>query len=49
MDKIDMTMARVKKVITTKDVTETQAGLAELKMLVEHVPKKEALTLDNIL
>lgn len=49
MDKIDMTVARVKQVLATKDQTETRAGLAELKMFIRHIPENEALTLHNIL
>lgn len=49
MDKIDMTLARVKQVLKTKDPVESRAGLAELRMFIRHIPEKEALTLHNIL
>lgn len=49
MDKIDMSMARLKEFMVTRNKTETRAGLAELKMLIRHIPEKEALTLHNIL
>lgn len=49
MDKIDMTMARVRQVLKTKDRTESRAGLAELNLLIRHIPEKEGLSLHNIL
>lgn len=49
MDNIDTAVSRVKQALKTKDQVETRAGLAELKMFIEHIPEKEALTLENIL
>lgn len=48
MDNIDTAVSRVKQAIKIKDQVETQAGLAELRMFIEHIPEKEALTLENI-
>lgn len=49
MDNIDTAVARVKEVLATKELAESRAGLAELKMFLQHIPQKEALTLENIL
>lgn len=49
MDNIDTVFARVRQVLTAKDPAETRAGLGELMRFIQHIPEKEALTLENIL
>ncbi len=47
IDNIDETLSRLKKYVQTKD---TSAALAEVSVLVNyigHIPKKEALSLEN--
>lgn len=49
LDNINISMARLKSFMDTKQHPETMAELGELKLLLKHIPKKEALNIKNIL
>lgn len=49
LDTINITMARIKEFMKTKDLPGSLSELAELKLLFKHIPEKEALNLRNIL
>ncbi len=49
LDNINITLARVKKFMDTGDTPGFMSELAELKLLLRHIPEKEALNLRNIL
>jgi hypothetical protein len=49
LDNINITMAKVKKFMETKDKPGFMTELAELKLLFRHIPEKEALNLKNVL
>ncbi len=49
LDSINITLARVKKFLDTGDIPGFMSELAELKLLLRHIPEKEALNLRNIL
>lgn len=49
MDNIDFSMARVKEYVGGQDDTLSLGQLSELKLMVEHIPNKEAVNLKNIL
>lgn len=49
MDNIDFSMARVKEYVAGQEDTLSMGQLSELKLMVEHIPKKEAVNLKNIL
>ncbi|PKM81230.1 MAG: hypothetical protein CVU89_10640 [Firmicutes bacterium HGW-Firmicutes-14] len=49
LDKINITMSRAMKYMETRDVSGLMAELAELKLLLRHIPEKEALNLKNVL
>lgn len=49
IDEINTSVSRIDKYIETKDLPSFMAELAELRLLIEHVPAKEALNIKNIL
>jgi hypothetical protein len=49
IDNIDFAMARVREYIAAKDVALAKGQLSELRMIVEHIPEKEAISIKNIL
>ncbi|ADG81304.1 hypothetical protein Tfer_2819 [Thermincola ferriacetica] len=49
LDSINMSMARLKNYMDTREKPELLAELGELKLLLKHIPEKEALNLKNIL
>ncbi len=49
IDNIDFALARLKQYVANKDSTLTQSLLSELKVMVKHIPEKEAVNLENIL
>lgn len=49
IDEINTSVSRIEKFIETKDLPSLMAELAELRLLIEHVPAKEALNIKNIL
>lgn len=48
LDNINITMTRVGKFMETKDMPGFMSELAELRMLIEHIPEKEAISIANI-
>ncbi len=49
LDNINISMARLKRFIDTKEHPEVMAELGELKLLFKHIPEKESLNMKNIL
>ncbi|MDD4169359.1 MAG: DUF4363 family protein [Desulfotomaculaceae bacterium] len=49
IDNIEFSTARFKEYIAKKDAALSWGQLTELKMMIEHIPEKEAITLENIL
>lgn len=49
IDNIEFTMARTGEYVNNKDLALAQGQLAELKLMVEHIPRKEMVNLENIL
>lgn len=49
LDNINISMARLKSFMDAKEHPETMAELGELKLLLKHIPEKEALNIKNIL
>ncbi len=49
LDNINVSIFRVKKFMDTRDLPGFMTELAELKLLLKHIPEKEALNLKNIL
>lgn len=49
IDQINTSVSRIDKFIETRDLSSFMAELAELKLLIEHIPAKEALNIRNIL
>lgn len=49
VDEIQMTLERAKEYVANQEKTSALAELAVAKLLVEHVPGKEKLSLSNIL
>ena len=49
MDNIEFSLAKAKEYVTSQDRSLSQGQLAELKLMIEHIPKKEAVTVKNIL
>ncbi len=49
LDNINITMSRVKEFMDTRDIPGSRSELAELKMLLKHIPEKEAINVKNIL
>ncbi|MEN6350379.1 MAG: DUF4363 family protein [Syntrophomonas sp.] len=49
MDNIEFSMARFKEYVASKNKSLSRGQLSEIKLMLEHIPKKEAVTLTNIL
>ncbi|HEX3012034.1 MAG TPA: DUF4363 family protein [Syntrophomonadaceae bacterium] len=49
MDNIDFSLARVKEYVASRNSSLALGQLSEVKIMLEHIPKKEAVTLENIL
>ncbi|HPF21416.1 MAG TPA: DUF4363 family protein [Syntrophomonas sp.] len=49
IDNIEFSLAKVKKYVDTRDKPLAQGQLSELHLMLEHIPAKEAVTLENIL
>ena len=49
LDQINTSMSKVEKYVDTKDIPGFMTEMAELKLLLKHVPEKEALNIKNIL
>jgi hypothetical protein len=48
MDNIEFTLARVKEYVKGRDAVLSLGQLSELKLMIEHIPQKEAVNLENI-
>ncbi len=49
MDNIEFSLARVKEYVASEKKSQSLGQLSELKLMVEHIPEKEALNIENIL
>ncbi|MBU7008086.1 DUF4363 family protein [Phosphitispora fastidiosa] len=49
LDQINTSMSRTKKFMDTRDLSGFMSEMAELKLLIKHVPEKEALNMKNVL
>lgn len=49
IDNIEFTMARTTEYVRNEDRALAQGQLSELKLMVEHIPRKEKVNLENIL
>jgi hypothetical protein len=49
MDNIEFSMARIKEYVASQNTALSLGHLNELKLMIEHIPKKEAVKLENIL
>lgn len=49
MDNINFSMARVKAYVASRDNPSARGQLAELRLMIRHIPDKEAVNLKNIL
>lgn len=48
MDNIEFSLARVKEYVVSQDKALALGQLAELKLMIEHIPRKEMVNLENI-
>jgi hypothetical protein len=48
MDNIEFSLARVKEYAASRNTALSLGQLAELKLMIEHIPRKEAVNLENI-
>lgn len=49
IDNIEFSMAKVKEYVAKKDTALSWGQLKELKLMIKHIPEKEAIKLQNIL
>lgn len=49
LDNINVSMAKLKQYINTRYLPGITTELAELKLLIQHIPNKEAVNLKNVL
>lgn len=49
MDNIEFSMARVKEYVASQDNPLARGQLSELRLMIKHIPKKEAVNIENIL
>ena len=49
MDNIEFSLARVKEYVTSQDDALSLGQLSELNLMIEHIPRKEAVNFENIL
>lgn len=49
MDNIEFSMARFKEYVAQKNNVLSMGQLSELKLMIQHIPEKEAVSLKNIL
>jgi hypothetical protein len=49
IDNIEFSMAKVKKYVETRNAPLAQGQLSELHLMLEHIPDKETINLENIL
>ena len=48
LDNINISLARIREYIKAKDIPGFRSQVAELKLLLKHIPEKEAVNLKNI-
>lgn len=48
LDKINISISRIREYISTRHIPGLMAELAELQLLLTHIPEKEALNLNNM-
>jgi len=48
MDNIEFSMAKFKEYVACKDTPLSLGQLSEMRLMIEHMPRKEAVSLDNI-
>lgn len=49
MDNIEFSMAKFKEYVASKNNSLAQGQLSEIKLMIEHIPRKEEVNLINIL
>ncbi len=49
MDNIEFSLARCKEYVSWRDDSLSMGQLAEIKLMIEHIPLKEEINLENIL
>ncbi|OPY59815.1 MAG: hypothetical protein A4E55_00004 [Pelotomaculum sp. PtaU1.Bin035] len=49
IDNIEFSMAKAKEYVAKKDIALSWGQLTELKLMIQHIPEKEAIRLKNIL
>ncbi len=49
MDNIEFSLSKVKAYVNSRDTALALGQLEELKLMLKHIPEKEALTIKNIL
>lgn len=48
MDNIEFSMAKSKEYVDSQDAALSLGQLSEIKLMIEHMPRKEAVSLDNV-
>ncbi|WP_418792008.1 DUF4363 family protein [Phosphitispora sp. TUW77] len=49
LDQINISMSRTKKFMDTRDISGFMSEMAQLKLLIKHIPETEALNIKNVL
>lgn len=49
IDNIEFALARVKEYVATQNTALARGELSELKLMIKHIPEKEAISIKNIL
>lgn len=49
MDNIEFSLARFKAYVASQDNSLAQGQLSELRLMIKHIPQKEAVNIENIL
>ncbi len=49
MDNIEFSLARCQKYVTARDDALAMGQLSEIRLMIEHIPRKEQINLENIL
>lgn len=49
MDNIEFSLAKVKAYVISRNLSLSLGQLSEVRLMIEHIPEKEAVTLENIL
>lgn len=48
MDNIEFSLAKVKEYVASRDYPLALGQLSELKLMIEHIPRKESVKIENI-